>query len=434
MAVGGSALSRSSAINRLKRVYAPRAIQAYDFSTPFFSQIPKRFNLDGERFEQTLVLSGGAGAGTTSTGDVPVAGRRREGKAYYYPTENLSSIKITRAMLNIGKGENYIGNSAADDEISRGVERLKDNTERMLIDGSVNALGQIKNSAATDIVYNGSYSYTLKLVSSTFVEANFEEEDLVNIGSGSTGLWKIQEVDPDEANLGANPTITVVFERGIPSVPALNDFIYKQGSQNSGIFGLREMLSISAGSAYGFNLTRRWSAGYYIASYGQGPSTGLLDNMFRACHRKTGKVPTAIICSYEVHDAFKSLLEGQDRYAMTDVTPRFNIDGKWSADYKKMSRLGQFGWKAMAYDTALSPAPVPFFISKFLRRGELMALNLSDPAMLSLDHASGFGWMDEDGDTWAREPGKTNFSAVYGGEMQSWICLPYHAYVNGISV
>jgi hypothetical protein len=64
----------------------------------------------------------------------------------------------------------------------------------------------------------------------------------------------------------------------------------------------------------------------------------------------------------------------------------------------------------------------------------MFALNMAEEKYLALDHATGFGWMDEDGDTWAREPGKTNLTAVYGGEMQSWICLPFHGYVNGISV
>jgi hypothetical protein len=122
------------------------------------------------------------------------------------------------------------------------------NAERAIHGTSDGKLGTIASGGVTD---NGAGNYTLVL--SSPVIANFEEGMFVNIETGNTDLFEIEEVDPDTSS------ITVQRESGALQIPAQTDEIFMQQSEDNDPFGLYDMVSKTTGLAYNVNTDlRKW--------------------------------------------------------------------------------------------------------------------------------------------------------------------------------
>lgn len=415
-------LNLSNAQKLLKRQYGMGALNTYDITTPVLSQIKKSFNLEGERFEDYIPLSMGGGRGTTSTGVVPTANKWKMDKAYFDSTENLSVVKLKRTLIYATKGEGAWVDAQAE-SVKRGVLLFRNNTERQLMGDGSGKLGRIK--VGGNVTTSDNITYECEVDATTFVEANFEEGDLVNISSGSTDQFEITEVDPDDANDGTTPTVTVTRISG-SKVPAAGDYIYMQGSENNDIQGLRGILSTTVGSIYGIPVQRRWS-GFYLGSYGKGISPNLLDRLCFGVHRKCGEAPNLGITSYHQYRLLKATLEDLKRYDATTITPRFNMP-KAQKGLIDAALSGRIGFKAMVYDSPFGS--IPIVISRFCRKDEFFMVNTE---RMELKHMRGFGWHDEDGTVFLREAGKTNYEARYGGDMEAWIPPTYHAYADGLT-
>ena len=415
-------LNMSNAAKLLKRQYGPGALNTYDVSTPLLSQIKKTFNLEGERFEEYVPLSQGGGRGSTQSGVVPTASPWKMDKAYFDSIESMSVVKLKRTLMYATKGEGAWVDAQAE-SVKRGVLLFRNNAERQVMGDGTGTLGTIKSgSSVTD---NGGGNYTLLMVASTFVEANFEEGDLVNIGTGSTDQFLVEEVDGDEENEYTAPSITVTRKSG-NKVPAASDAVFMQGSENNDMQGLRGILTATVGTIYGIPVSRRWK-GFYIANYGKGVNVDLMDRTMLGVHRKCGQAPNLIVTSYTQWRLLKSTLEGLKRYESTTITPRFNVP-KVQGDLMKEAKSGRLGFKAILYDGPFGSAPV--IISRFCRRDEMFFLNSE---YMEIKHMRGFGWHDEDGTVFLREVGKTNYEARYGGDMEFWCPPTFHGYVDGLS-
>ena len=415
-------LNMTNAAKLLKRQYGPGAINTYDISTPFLSQVKKTFNLEGERFEEYIPLSQGGGRGSTQTGVVPTASPWKMDKAYFDAIESMSVVKLKRTLMYATKGEGAWVDAQAE-SVKRGVILFRNNAERQFMGDGTGALGSIK--AASTITDNGGGNYTFFLTSSTFVEANWEEGDLVNIGTGSSDQFLVEDVDPDEENEFANPTLNVTRKTG-NKVPAASDTIFMQGSENNDMQGLRGILTATSGSIYGIPVSRRWK-GFYIQNYGKGINPDLMDRIMLGVHRKCGQSPDLIVTSYTQWRMLKSTLEGLKRYESTTITPRFNVP-KVQGDLMKEAKSGRIGFKAILYDGPFGSAAI--IVSRFCRRDEMFFLNSE---YLEIKHMRGFGWHDEDGTVFLRETGKTNYEARYGGDMEAWIPPTFHGYVDGLT-
>lgn len=417
-------LNPTNAANLLKRQYGQGALNTYDISTPLLSQIKKTFNLGGERFEDYIPLSQGGGRGTTSNGTVPTANPWKMGKAYFDSTENMSSIKLKRTLIYQTKGDTNAWVDAQGEAVKRGVLLFRNNTERQIVGGTASgALGSIK--AATTVTDNGSGNYTFYLEPSTFVEAVWEEGDLVNIGTGTTDLFSVDALVPDEQNEYASPTLTVTRKSG-SKVPVASDAIFMQGSEGNDIMGCRQVCTTTGGSLYGEPVSRRWKS-FYVASYGYGINVDLMDQIVLGVHRKCGQAPNLILTSYTQWRLLKSTLEGLKRYETTTVTPRFNVP-KMQKGLMEQAKSGRLGFKAIVYDHPFGSAPI--VISRFCRKDEMFFLNTEH---MELKHMRGFGWHDEDGSVFLREVGKTNYEARYGGDMELWMPPTFHGYVDGLA-
>lgn len=415
-------LNMTNAQKLLKRQYGPGALNTYDVSTALLSQIKKTFNLEGERFEEYVPLSQGGGRGTTQSGNVPVANPWKMDKAYFDSIENLSVVKLKRTLIYATKGEGAWVD-AQGEAVKRGVLQFRNNTERQLLGDGTGKLGAVKASGT--ITDNGGGSYTFPLDVTTFIEANWEEGDLVNIGTGSTDLFEITDLDPDEENEYAAPVLTVQRKSG-NKIPALSDGIYMQGSENNDIQGLRGILTAQSGSIYGIPVSRRWRS-LYKANYGAGATADMMDQQMLGVHRKCGQFPNLILTSHTQWRLIKSLFQAMGRYETTTITPRFNVP-KMQQGLIDQAKSGRLGFKALVYDGPFGSAPI--VISRFCRQDEMFFLNTE---YMELKHMRGFGWHDEDGTVFLRETGKTNYEARYGGDMEFWCPPTFHAYVDGLT-
>jgi len=415
-------LNLVNASKALKRQYGPGAINTYDISTPVLSQIKKSFNLAGERFEDYIPLSQGGGRGTTGNGTVPTSNVWKMDKAYFDSVENMSSVKLRRSLIYATKGEGAWIDAQAE-SVKRGVILFRNNTERQIMGSGDGKLGTIK--AGGTITDNGGGSYTFPLDVTTFIEANFEEGDLVNIETGNLDQFEITELDPDEENEYAAPTLTVLRKTG-SQIPAASDAIFMQGSENNDMQGMRGILTAVSGSLYGVPVQRRWRS-YYVPSYGSGINVDLMDKVMLGVHRKCGEAPNLIITSHTQWRLLKSTLEDLKRYEATTITPRFNLP-KMQKDLMNQALSGRLGFKAIAYDSPFGSAPV--VVSRFCRKDEMFFVNSEQ---MEIKHMRGFGWHDEDGTVFLREAGKTNYEARYGGDMEFWMPPTFHGYVDGLT-
>lgn len=416
-------LDKTAAEKLLKRQYGVGALNVYDISTPFLSQIVKTFNLGGERFERYVPLSSGLGVGTTRDGTVPTANPWKMDRLYLEPIENLASVKLSRTLKYATQSKEHAYVSAQGDYVKRGVEGFRNNTERQLIGTGDGKLGAIESGSTVTV--NGGGSYTFDLDPATFIEANFEEGYLVNIGSGNTDLFSIEELDPDELNDGAAPTMTVQLKSG-SYVPLAGDEIFMQGSEGNDIFGLRGICKATTGSLYGVPVGRRWKSWYKSVSTTITPA--MLDEVILGVHRRCGQAPNLILTSYQQWRILKSTLEGMKRYNTEMITPRFNMKDLQQKFIEKAA-TGRLGFKAMVYDGPFGSAPI--LISRYVRKDEMFFLNTSKDGM-ELMHQKGGGWHDDDGTVFLREAGKTNYEARYGFDMQSFISPPHHGCLDGL--
>lgn len=415
-------LNLVNAAKLLKRQYGAGALNTYDISTPLLSQIKKTFNLAGERFEDYVPLSQGGGRGTTSNGTVPTANVWKMDKAYFDSVENLSSVKLKRTAIYATKGEGAWVDAQAE-QIKRGVILFRNNTERQILGDGSGKLGRVKSGGT--VTDNGGGSYTFPLEATTFIEANWEEGDLVNIGTGTTDQFEVTDLTPDEQNEYANPTLTVQRKTG-NKVPAAADYIYMQGSENNDMQGARGILTATSGSLYGIPVSRRWK-GFYVQNYAKAINVDIMDKIMLGVHRKCGQAPNLILTSHTQWRMLKSTLEALKRYESTTITPRFNMP-KMQKDLMEQAKSGRLGFKAIVYDGPFGSAPV--VISRFCKNDEMFFFNAE---YMEIKHMRGFGWHDEDGTVFLREAGKTNYEARYGGDMELWMPPPFHGYIDGLT-
>lgn len=416
-------LNMVNAQKLMKLQYGQGALNVYDVSTPVLSQIKKEFNLEGEKFSDYVPLSQGGGRGTTQTGVVPTPSVWKMDRVEFDSIENLSVVKLKRTAMYASKGEGAWVDAQAE-LVRRGVLLFRNNTERQIMGDGTGKLIRIATSGT--ISTSDSITYTVPIEASTFVQANIEEGDIVNVGSGSSAQWSVVTLNPDESGGEASPTLTITLLNG-SKVPALGDWVYMQGSENNDIQGLRGILSATSGSLYNIPYQRKWSS-YNKISYGKGISVKLLDDLFFGVHKKTGEAPNLGICDYTQYNLLKSTLESLKRYDATTIVPRFNMP-KAQSGLVAEAMAGRLGFKAMVYDSPFGS--VPIVISRFCRKDEFFLVNTN---YMTLKHMRGFGWHDEDGTVWLRETGKTNLEARYGGDMEGYYPPPFHAYANGLTV
>lgn len=246
-------------------------------TTPFGKQLD---------FAQMLGIQGGIGS--SANGELPQA------NVGNYQTPRLTSKRVyARAYLDRDSIYSSMDDKAAfakanQENLERGAKSNAWNMSRMLFNNLDNGeLGAIASGGVTD---NGGGNYTLTISDATWKEANFEENLFVNIESGNTDLFGIEEVDPD------NKQITVQRQAGGTQVPANGDEIFLQGSEGNDFESLHSVLSATAGTKYNVTVGRRWQRSYY-KNLGRAITSDDINRAILQIEKKVGEPPTNIVTS-----------------------------------------------------------------------------------------------------------------------------------------
>jgi hypothetical protein len=322
-------------------------------------------------------------------------------------------VEIDRETIKAAMSDEGSFVRATKEVVKKGVESYMRNLSRALFnDGS----GKLGTASAGVVVDSAAADSGVKLTISDFKEANFEERDLVDIGSDKA--VEISEVLPETSqiilgctNTESTPNSGVFDTPGI----AVTGSIYMQGSQNKDPEGLKGVLDATTDKKYNIDIARRWKAHQKDAG-GAAVSSDLLNEMMLKVEKASGKSPNLIVCSYKQYEKILNLLEDQKRY---EVKTRSGLKSKNGAD------ISFSGVEFMS-----SSGPVGIFPERFVEDDRIYFLNDNH---IHIYHRPDFGWFDDDGTVFLRKSGTDAYEARYGGYLECYINPCFHGVLDGLS-
>lgn len=394
-----------TSVNQLfKTVYGKLSEKIYNSENVLLARVKKTHDFTGNDIKTTMPKGFG---GSVGSGSLPTANSKTYLQMTVTPKKLYARMNIDRESMMASKDDKGAFVRLLQEAIKNTVESYSRNMERILFSDGTGALGTM---AGTNSGAGSSGSPFVCLISdATWKEANFEEDDYVNLGAG-TDLLEVVAVDPDAK------TVSLVIVTGTPSISAgQTDVIHMQGSKDNDPIGLAGTVGVASGTVYGIDLAaeRRWRSHREDAN-GAEISADLLNKVVLQVHRKVGKYPNLCITSYTQYTKIQNQLED---IKYIDVSPR------------DKELVGRIGFKAI--DLQAGPAKIPLLISRFCADAELFLLNDN---FIDIMHRPGFGWFDEDGTVILRQADSDGYEARYGGYLQAVIKPAFHAQIHNLAV
>jgi hypothetical protein len=362
MSFGGTDLQKALDDVNAQELFKVDFLEYYEntFNTasPFWERVKKPKTFVGKRLEFPAPLGFMGAAGS---GKIP------ETRPAKYATVNITSKKMYAKGLieREALGEASDSRGAFVDALKELVRKTAEadvfNHQRAAFGNGTGALGTIQS-----VVDNGGGQYTLVITTGTWKSANWEEEMLVNIQSGNTDLFAISSV------IESTRTVVVQRQAGGTKVPAVNDVVFMQGSENNDILGLEGVCLATSGTLYGVNVQRRWRS-YQILSYGVAIDHKLFNKLCLGVEKSTGKTPKLAITSYLLYEAVLNTMESQKRYAQPS------------------SNTGNYSFRGVEIMT--SSGPIELFPDRFCRDDMVYVLN---PDYIAYYRRPNSGWVNED--------------------------------------
>lgn len=392
-----------STVNELfKTVYGKLSEKIYNSENVMLARVRKTFNFTGNDIKTTMPKGFG---GSVGSGSLPTSNNKTYLQMTVTPKSLYARLGIDRESMMASKDDAGSFVRLLAEAIRNTVESYARNLERIIFaDGT----GELGTMAGTNTGAGSSGDPFVVLIDSAFKEANWEEDDYVNIGSG-TDLLEVTKVTPD------TKTIELVIVTGSPSISATDTrILYMQGSKDNDPEGLESTVGTATGTVYGISLTneRRWRSFRKDAS-GAEISNDILNSTVLQVHKKTGKWPNLAITSYT---QYTKIQNQQEDLKYIEISPR---------DKELVGRIG-----FMAIDLQAGPARVPLLISRFVNDDDVWLLN---DDFIEIMHRPGFGWFDEDGTVILRQANSDGYEARYGGYLEVVIKPAFHAQIHNLS-
>lgn len=386
--------------NLFKIKYGKLSENVYNSANVMLGRQMKHYNFTGKQMFIPVPTSftGGVGSGT-----LPVANFSQVEDANLFAKRVYARIEIDRESMKASANDEGAFVRATKWQVQKGVESYMRNASRILFGDGTGQLGVIAAGGVTD---NGGGQYDVDVTGATYNEANWEEQDYVNVGSGSTDLFEVTALVP--------ATKVVSLQRITGSaVPAAADAIFMQGSENNDPQGLKGVLDFSSGSLYGVTHSRRWSS-YADAAGGAGLTTDRMNKVMLEVQRRSGKVPNMIMTSFTQFRKLLNLLEDQKQYI---IEPRM-------AELK-----GKISFKGIEFMSTAGAIPV--FPDRFCDEDRMYFVNDN---FYSCEHRPGFGWFSEDGTVLLRSANADSYEARYGGYYENYIVPSFLGGITGLAV
>lgn len=403
-----TAFSLSEAQALFKINYYKRSENLYNSANVLLGRVKKKYDFTGRsRFVATShSFQGGVGSGSLPTTNVASYQEATFSAKKVYARCDIDREAIKAAADDAGAFIKQTKHS-----VEKTVESWNRNMSRILFGVGDGSLGV--GDGATNVTGAGTSGnpYVVVLQASTFIEANWEEQDYINYDAETSNL-EIAEVVPSTYTIKlVGTSVGLAALTGVGPVPT-NKYFYMQGSKDNDPYGLKQVLSATSGSLYGVSVTRRWQATQENAG-GAGITVDLMNKVMLNVEKKTGKVPNLIVASYVQLRKILNLLEDAKEYM---VEPR-------SADLK-----GKLSFRGVEFMSTMGA--VPMFADRFMPDSEVWFLNDNH---IEIHHRPGFGWFDDDGTVFLRKADSDEYEARYGGYLQVYIEPTFHGRLHNLS-
>lgn len=375
-------------------------------STPTWNRIAKTSDFTGKKLEfpvpQGWALSAGSGS-LPETVLLPLGDVQIEPKKMY-ATGRIDRESIMASLNDKGAFVKLLTENAR-----QVVEADKWNHNRAFFGDGTGKLGTTKASGAITDNTGGNFSVIVGEGASTFKEANFEENMLVNFGTG-TDKFKVVSVTP------STRTIVVQRQAGGSDVPAVATAIYMQGSKDNDIMGLK-ILDLTSTTAYGVAVGRRWKAYNELLAYNAALSVEVMNKAMIGVEKQCGQVPDTIVTSYAQYEKILNFLEDKKRFSLVDVPAK---GSKASLSYSGVKFQSSRG-------------AIDIFPDKFCEDDRMYFLNSKHIKYYRRPQS---GWVKDDigGNGYLRVAGEDQFEARHATYGQIFIALPFHGVVDGLTV
>ena len=394
-----AAFSIDNVNNLFKIKYGKLSENVYNSANVMLARMRKEFTFTGRQLFVPVPTSFTGGVGS---GSLPTANFSDVEDALITAKKVYSVIQIDREAMKASANDEGAFVRATRWQVQKGVESWMRNASRILWNDGSGELGIIDTGGVVD---NGGGNYTLTITAASFKEANFEEQDYINIETGSTDLFEVESV------VASSREVTVQRISG-SQVPADADEIFMQGSENNDPQGIKGVCDATSGTLYGITVARRWQATQEAAG-GAGLTTDRMNKVMLEVQRKSGKVPNMIVTSFTQYRKLLNILEDQKQYI---VEPRM-------AELK-----GKISFKGLEFMSAAGA--VPIFPERFVDDDRMYFLNDN---FITANHRPGFGWFDEDGTVLLRDANSDSYSARYGGYYENYIVPSFQGVITGLA-
>lgn len=399
----GTNIQQEFSLANLDALFKIKYLRYYEncFNTycPLWSQIRKTNDFVGKKLEFPVPTSykGGVGSGV-----IPETRNAAYGDCQITSKKVYAADRVDRESIMAAQDQGAFEEAMAEC-IKKTVEADLWNHNRILFGAGDGSLGTVLS--VTD---NGGGDYDV-VMATTWKEANFEENMMINFGTG-TDLFYIADVTTSSRNLG------IQRQAGGTNVPAGSDVVYLQGSKDNDPHGLQQVLDATTSTQYNVTIGRKWQAYQYAAS--AGISTDIMNKAMINVEKKVGVAPDIIVTSYTQYEKLLNLLEDQKRYSLTTMAPKAkNVQGVVSFE----------GIQFMS-----SRGPVKIFPDKFCEDSRMYFLN-SDHIVYYRRPNS--GWVKEDigGNGYLRVVEEDMFEARFATYGDIFIAPTFHGVVTALT-
>jgi hypothetical protein len=397
-------LTDASALFKSK--YGKLSENVYNSANVLLGRMKKEYSFVGKEMKVPVPNSFAGGVGS---GSLPTANPADYGDATITAKKVYAVCQIDRESIKAAMGNEGAFVDATKHTIQKTVESWSRNASRILFGNSDGVLG-VSTAAAAG---GSAAAPTIVVSTATWKEANFEENDYVNIGSSNnaystSNVWEITGVAPS--------TRTITLARISGSVDLTGDTaaktVYLQNSKDNDPMGLKYVCDATSSTLYGISVARRWQATQQDAS-SAGITTDRINQLMLEVQRKSGKVPDLIVTSFTQYRKIMNMLEDQKQYV---VDPR-------SADLK-----GKLSFKGLEFMSAAGA--VGIFPERFCEDDRLYALNTN---YITAYHRPDMGWFEDDGTVFLREASSDAYGARYGGYYQNFIVPSFQGVITSLA-
>ena len=409
---------KMSDVNALFKIkYEKLSENVYNSANVLLGRVKKSYNFTGKELAIAIPqsFSGGVGSGSLPQSNVAVYGDARITAKKMYAV-----VEVDRETIKASLADEGAFVRATKEVVQKGVESFMRNLSRALFNDGSGKLAVIDPTASSALSSRGTAAEPIvAITAASFKEANLEEKDLVNIGTGNSStasLFEILEVDVAAKTVKLKRLVgTQALHTG--TISSANSDIYMQGSEGNDPEGLN-LLDRNSGTtpnaSYGISHGRRWQAAQKTSA--GAISTDMLNEMMLAVKKQCGKSPNLIITSFKQYQKILQIIDGKVQYT---VPTRAGLTGKNGAE---------LSFSGIRFQSVAGP--VGIFPERFVEDDRLYLLNDSH---VHIHHRPDFGWFDDDGTVFLRKASSDSYEARYGGYLQCYINPCFHGVISGLS-